>query len=131
MLITTQNRKPPPWGAPAPTGARMENDELQPSGAGVSGAPLGLRQPGVGVDQKSEDAQDQVYEVVDDGVAVGEQPEEVGQHEAEHADQKVDHAHRYDHAAGYAYITLQARKEQQTSRGDVNQILQYVDVLGL
>jgi hypothetical protein len=67
MLIRTQNGKPPPRGASAPTGVRTENDEPRPSGAGVGGAPLSLRQPGVGVDQKAEDAQDQMYEVVDDG----------------------------------------------------------------
>ncbi len=61
-----------------------------PRGTGIGGASLGLRQPGVAVDQEPEYAQDQMYSVVDDAVAVGEKPEEVGYDEAEHADQKID-----------------------------------------
>ena len=47
-----------------------------------------------------------MYGVVDDAVAVGEKPEEVGYDEAEQADQEVYQAHRPDYAASDARAVL-------------------------
>src|SRR5919202_1686664 len=103
-------------------------EEPRRSGTWMGRAPFGLRQPGVGVDQEAEDAQNQVYEVVDETVAVGEQGEQVGHDEAERADQQVDQAHRQDYPAGDAGVALYSRVEQQGPGGQVDHVLQEIDV---
>src|SRR5215204_3461384 len=75
-------------------------------------------------DRDAGDAQRQVDDVVDDTVAVGQQPKEHRYNEAEHAYQQVDHPQPTDHVAGEPLVSLpEAHIGQKTAREQVNEVL--------
>src|SRR5829696_5902836 len=75
-------------------------------------------------DRDAGDAQRQVDDVVDDTVAVGQQPKEHRYDEPEQAHQQVDHPQPTDHVAGEALVALpEAHIGQKTAREQVDDVL--------
>src|SRR5918995_4993222 len=89
-------------------------------------SPAGLR---VEDDRDARDAERQVQEVIEDAVAVGQEPEQGRHDEAEQTDEQVDHPQSTDHASSVLAASLRKTHEgQQTARDQVDDVLEKVDV---
>src|SRR5215217_510706 len=99
-------------------------------GLGVGRAP-GLRSSSRRAEGHSEAqySQSQVQEVIEDGVAVGDQPEHHGHNEPKDADNEVDDPQGQDYTAGRREVhSAEAYIGQKAARGQVDDVLDYVDV---
>src|ERR687894_185833 len=87
-------------------------------------SPTGLR---VEDDRDARDAKRQVQEVIEDTVAVGQEPEQGRRDEAEQTDEQVDHPQPTDHASSVRTASFRkAHEGQQAARDQVDDVLENV-----